>query len=97
MANGDGHGYPTAQTIVAWLVRGLVGLFVLVLSWNVRGIVQDVRELQMSDRTQDRYIITLQVERRADAEKLDQIDSKLEAIRQMLVTGEIRVIPRDGS
>lgn len=96
MANGDGNGYPSMQVIVTFVVRALVGLFVLVLGWNVRSVVQDVQELQASDRAQDRQIITLQVERRQDAKKLDDIDEKLEAIRTMLVTGEIRVIPREG-
>lgn len=54
MANGDGNGYPSMQVIVTFVVRALVGLFVLVLGWNVRSVVQDVQELQASDRTQDR-------------------------------------------
>lgn len=87
--------YPSAQTVITWIVRGIVGLFVLVLSWNVRSIVSDLSALQDSDRQQDRQIITLQVERRGDVEKLDQIDRKLEAIRQMLITGEIRVVTRE--
>lgn len=56
MANGDGNGYPSMQVIVTFVVRALVGLFVLVLGWNVRSVVQDVQELQASDRTQDRQI-----------------------------------------
>lgn len=95
MADRSDNEYPSAQTVVTWVVRGIVGLFVLVLSWNVRSIVSDLSALQASDRQQDRQIITLQVERRGDVEKLDQIDRKLEAIRQMLITGEIRVVTRE--
>lgn len=95
MTDRSDNGYPSTQTVVTWVTRGIVGLFVLILSWNVRSIVGDLRALQASDREHDRQIITLQVQQRSDAEKLDQIDRKLEAIRQMLITGEIRVVTRE--
>lgn len=93
MANGD--AYPSTEKVITLAMRLITLALFGLLAWTGRSIIKDVSELQANNRSHDRQIIRLQEQRISDSDKLDDIDRKIEAIRQMLVSGEIRVVTRE--
>lgn len=89
------NDYPSTEKVITLTMRLITLALFGLLAWTGRSIIQDVDKLQENDRSHDRQIIRLQEQRISDSDKLDDIDRKVEAIRQMLITGEVRVVTRE--
>lgn len=95
--DGDRDLRLNVPILVTWALRGLVAILIALLWAGIESRDEEIAALTASVHGLEREVITLQVERRSDVQRLESIDRKLEAIRQMLVTGEIRVVPtREG-